>query len=295
MSSSYRRIQSNSIQYGESFVWGDNQEKKEITTADVELERAAIKKEIAKAEKDLADLKTAMAGLLCQKDVIIDEAKKSAEEIKAQAVIKAEEILAEANAQKELVINEANIEGQKQGFEVGYNDGLSKFQNDFVKQIESLELLANAAFEVKNEIIYSSETEIIELALLVAQKIVGTKFEKDSSIFKNMVQTAISLLKEKENIKIVVNPKLVEYANEVAPELAQKIDDLAQIKIVQDKTVSPDGVVVESVESRIDARISTQLDILSRTLLIDNRPSEAPSDEIEEKIALKIKKAQKND
>jgi len=236
-----------------------------------------------------------MAELLQQKDVIIDEAKKIAEETKTQAIIKAEEILAEAQAQKETVINEFKEVGQKQGYEVGYNDGLNKLQADYANQIKNIELLAKASFDVKNEIIYSSEAEILELALLIAQKIVSVKFENDVDCFRNMTQTAISLLKEKENIKMVVNPKLVEYANEIAPELAQQIENLEQIKIVQDKTVSPDGVVVESVESRIDARISTQLETLARTLLIDNRPQGELAEEIEEKITAKVKKAKKND
>jgi len=295
MSSSYRRIQGNSIQYGESFVWAAEEEKKENSLDDVVRQRALIQKEIQKAQNDLVELKNAMTELLQQKDVIIDEAKKIAEETKTQAIIKAEEILAEAQAQKETVINEFKEVGQKQGYEVGYNDGLNKLQADYANQIKNIELLAKASFDVKNEIIYSSEAEILELALLIAQKIVSVKFENDVDCFRNMTQTAISLLKEKENIKMVVNPKLVEYANEIAPELAQQIENLEQIKIVQDKTVSPDGVVVESVESRIDARISTQLETLARTLLIDNRPQGELAEEIEEKITAKVKKAKKND
>jgi len=295
MSSSYRRIQGNSIQYGESFVWAAEEEKKENSLDDVVRQRALIQKEIQKAQNDLVELKNARTELLQQKDVIIDEAKKIAEETKTQAIIKAEEILAEAQAQKETVINEFKEVGQKQGYEVGYNDGLNKLQADYANQIKNIELLAKASFDVKNEIIYSSEAEILELALLIAQKIVSVKFENDVDCFRNMTQTAISLLKEKENIKMVVNPKLVEYANEIAPELAQQIENLEQIKIVQDKTVSPDGVVVESVESRIDARISTQLETLARTLLIDNRPQGELAEEIEEKITAKVKKAKKND
>ena len=293
MSSSYRRIQGNSIQYGESFVWSDEHDQDAVKT--LSAQKALIQKEITKAQNDLAELKSSLTGLLSQKDSIIDDAKKAAEEIKTQAILKAEEILAEANSQKDAVFAESKEQGQKQGFEVGYNDGVNKVAEDFSKQIKTLELLAQASFEVKNEIIYSSESEILELALLIAQKIVNQKFDNDVTVFKNMTQSAISLLKEKENIRLVVNPKLIEYAREIAPEIAQKLETIEQIKIIQDKSVSPDGVVVESVESRIDARISTQLETLARTLLIDNRSLEKPSEEIEEKIATKIKQKQKND
>ena len=51
--------------------------------------------------------------------------------------------------------------------------------------------------------------------------------------------------------KIVVNPKLVEYAQEMAPEIASRLENIDQIKIIQDKAVSADGVVVESVSKPI--------------------------------------------
>ena len=293
MSSSYKRIQSNSIQYGESFVLsGDTEEE---TIGNLAGQKKLLQAEIEKTKAELDELKNSLQDLFQQKDHIIEDAKKAGEEIKAKAIIKAEESINEANAQRESIIEEAKAQGHKQGFEAGYNDGIEKFSSEYKKQIISLNALTNATFEIKNEIVYSSEAEILQLALLIAEKLVSVKFDKDIECLKNMTQTAISLLKEKENIKIVVNPKLLEYAQEIAPELSKNIEGLEQIKIVQDKSVSPDGVIVESVESRIDGRISTQMEILARTLLEDKSNNEALSADIEEKIAAKINKAKQDD
>lgn len=293
MSSLYKRIQSSSIKYGDSFVIsGDTEEE---TVNNLNSQKKLIQKEIEKAKADLAELKQSLSDLFNQKDSIIDDAKKSAEEIKTKAILNAEEIIAEANKTKADIENEATIQGQKQGFEAGYNDAHEQFKKDFSYQIKSLETLVGTTFEIKNEIVFSAENEIAELALLIAEKIEGAKFDKDVTAFKNMTQKALSLLNEKENIKIIVNPKLVKYAEEISPEIAQKFENLDQIKIIQDKTISPDGAIVESTTSRIDSRISTQMDTLARTLISNNIKSENIIPEIEEKITAKLEKIKEND
>lgn len=293
MSSSYKRIQSNSIQYGESFVISADTE--EETIGNLSSQKKGLQQEIDKKRSELDELKDSLKGLFQQKDHIIEDAKKAGEEIKAKAILKAEESIAQANEQKDNIINEAKAQGHKQGFEVGYNEGMEKFSFDYQKHLSALNALVNASFEVKNEIVFSAEKEILELALMIAEKVVRVKFTEDINCLKNMTQTAISLLKEKENVKIVVNPKLVKYAEEISPKLVEEIEGLEQIKIIKDKSVSDDGVVVESIESRIDARISTQLEVLARTLLIDKKINEPISDDIEEKIKVKIDKVQANE
>jgi len=289
-----RRINSSSIQYGESVVISG--ETEEETVSNLAGQKRILQREIAQTQQELEELKASLKDLFTQKDNIIENAKKTAEDINAKAALKAEEIINQANNDKVNIINEAKEQGQKQGFEAGYNDGMEQFKLDYIKQINAMEVLSNAAFEVKNEIVFSSETEILELALLIAEKVIQAKFENDTTTaLKNMTQTAISLLKEKEDLKIVVNPKLVEYAQEMAPEIASRLEDIKQIKIIQDKAVSPDGVVVESISSRIDARISTQLETLARTLLIDRKEKNLLDAEVEEKIKSKIEKVTNND
>lgn len=295
MSSSFnKRINSNFIQYGESVVISG--ETEEETVRNLSGQKRILQNEIAQTKKELEELKASLKDLFAQKDNIIEDAKKTAEDINVKAAMKAEEIINQANNEKVNIINEAKEQGQKQGFEAGYNDGMEQFKHDYIKQINAMEVLSNAAFEVKNEIVFSSETEILELALLIAEKVVQAKFDDDTTTtLKNMTQTAISLLKEKEDLKIVVNPKLVEYAQEMAPEIASRLENIDQIKIIQDKAVSADGVVVESISSRIDARISTQLETLARKLLIDRKEKNLIDEEVEEKINSKIEKVKNND
>ena len=75
MSSLYKRIQSNSVKLGESFVLSDKTEEETIVSLSVQ--KRKLSEEIEKAKKDLAELKQSLSILFEQKDSIIEEAKKS--------------------------------------------------------------------------------------------------------------------------------------------------------------------------------------------------------------------------
>lgn len=60
---------------------------------------------------------------------------------------------------------------------------------------------------------------------------------------------------------------------------------------MKDKTVSPDDVLVESIDSRIDARLSTEIEKIARILLIEEKKEEVLTDNVEEKMTEKIKEA----
>ena len=47
----------------------------------------------------------------------------------------------------------------------------------------------------------------------------------------------------------------------------QEIKNLQSIKIIEDNSVSPDGVIVETLNTRLDSRISTQIAEIAEKML----------------------------
>ena len=47
----------------------------------------------------------------------------------------------------------------------------------------------------------------------------------------------------------------------------EKIANLQSIKIIEDTSVSPDGVIVETLHTRLDSRISTQIAEIAEKML----------------------------
>ncbi|MDD3593698.1 MAG: FliH/SctL family protein [Candidatus Gastranaerophilales bacterium] len=289
----YKRIQSDSIKLGESFILSGETQEDEVKN--LTMQKKLLNDEVGILQAKIDELNDRLKDSLHQKEHMLSDAKKLVEDIKLKADIKANEIIQEASMKKEEIFQEARNEGVEEGFKKGYEDGIENFKQECIKRIESLNALTNAAFEVKNEIVFSSEKEIIELAMLIASKVVQVEFVNNAECFKNMTTTALSMLKEKEDIKIVVNPRLLEYASEFAEELKARITNLDRIKIIQDKTVSSDGVVVESLSSRIDARISSQIEKLSRVLLAAKNMDETVDEQVEKQIQSKLSKNKNKD
>ena len=216
---------------------------------------------------------------------IIEETDAKAQEIINGAENKSQIIVQTANTEADRIIEESRKKGEQEyetikdqgyneGFSKGEQDGLTKFQNDAVGAIKSLDTLASSAFEMKKNIIDSATLDIVELVSVIAEKVCHTKF--DDEILHNITIDAIKQLNDKEKITIIVNPELVENISNMSEDFKKEIPQLEYIKIVEDKSVSPDGVIIETLGTRLDSRVSVQIAEITEKMLT------GANDELEE-------------
>ena len=78
---------------------------------------------------------------------------------------------------------------------------------------------------------------------------------------------AIKQLNDKESITIIVNPKLADNINKLVPEFRKEIPKLQTLKILEDNSLSPDGVIVETPDTRMDSRVSVQIAEIAEKML----------------------------
>ena len=238
------RIKSDDIQIGNSYVLP-------IEQSNVTLQQAKVKKIIEETD---ARAQQIIGNAEDKSNIIIETANNEAQRIIEDARKKAEQEYESIKQQ-----------GYNEGFSKGEQDGLSKFQNDAIEGLKSLETLASSSFDIKRNIIDSASIDIVELVSVIADKICHTSF--DSKILYKITLDAIKLLKNKENITIIVNPLLVENINTISEKFKEEFPKLESIKIIEDSSVSPDGVIVETLNSRLDSRISTQIKELTEKML----------------------------
>lgn len=199
-------------------------------------------------------------------DSIIAEAKKQAQNIVNQANQQASEILSQASIDAENSKDLVTTEARKEGYHEGYGEGHEKIQTELESQIFNVDNFTKCKFDIKNRIIKSLHTDILDIVLSISEKICKTQLQQNRQILLNIVEYAILQLKEKENVTIIVNPEMARKIYEISDELKQKIHNLEHIKIIEDNSVSPDGTIVESVGSRIDARVSAQIEQFTQKL-----------------------------
>lgn len=250
------RIKSDNIQLGGAFV--------------VPIEQSAHNKKIQEA--------------LDKEKEIISRAEVSANEIIANAQKQAEELIETAKNEALAKVDEITQQAHQEGFDAGFQEGFEKITEEMQEQVISVNNFAQSTFDIKNNIVKSAHKDIIQLIIEIARKVCSKTFEADDQVLKEITENAIQSLKEKENITIIVNPDMAEKIYSISEELKEKIPQLESIKIVEDNSVSPDGTIVESPLSRVDSRITSQINEIAEKLMakLDSTSSEELSDNITE-------------
>lgn len=238
------RIIGKEIQYGESYVLPIEQSK-------VTLSEAKVKKILAET-----DVKAQQ---------IVDAADNKSQIIVQTANTEATRIIEEARKRAQEEYESIKSQAYQEGFQKGEEDGLMKFNQDAIDGLNALETLASSTFDMKKNIIDSASRDIIELISVIADKVCHVKF--NPQMLYQITLDAIKLLNDKENITIIVSPKLVDYVQKMVPNFRSSISNLKSLKIIEDSSLSPDGVIVETPSTRLDSRISSQIGELTQKML----------------------------
>lgn len=259
------RITNKNVKIGENYVLPLTQRsiskyeaKVESLLNDVEEEKQRLLEE---ARIEAENIKT-------RAELSVKEAQTNAESIVNNAKNEALNIIKQAEEEREKINNETQAiskQAYDEGFEQGHAAGLEKFKTDSLECIKSLDTLAASSFEIKQNIVKSADRDIVELVIAIARKITERSFDED--MLKEITLSAIAQLKNKEEVTIIVSPKLVENILKLSENFKQEVSQIKNIKIIEDSALSADGTIVETPLSRVDSRVSAQIDEIAARLI----------------------------
>jgi len=186
-----------------------------------------------------------------------------------------EEKLQELERLKELELKQLKEKELKNARDEGYKKGKSEAENALKEEVEKLKaqytssiaLLKDAAKQLadKRENVWKeSESEIINLILAVSNKIVGYEIEENRvDVIRHVVNDTLSHIGDKKVISVRLSPEDVKKMETLE---GFKIDG-EDMKIVEDKAISPGGCIVETDFGDVDSQIETRLEEVSKSLL----------------------------
>lgn len=180
--------------------------------------------------------------------------------------IESSQIIEVANKTKENVQSEAQSileASEKKGYTKGYDEGVSKgFEDtnkDFTKLLDKLKKILAETMNRRNEIIDSSEGQLIDVAILIAKRVVKILTERDKGIVVRNIQEALRRVKGRTKITIRVNIDDLEISARHKDEFYQMLDKIEGVSVLEDPNVDIGGCLIETDFGDIDARINTQL------------------------------------
>lgn len=221
----------------------------------------------AKADEIVKNAETAaFAQVKHQTDkaqIIKNEADKTAQEIIRKAQEEAQQILAQARMDEQKLYSESKRNGYDEGHEAGYQDGAEEAH----RLVSRLHTIIEGVQAKRQEILESTESQIVELVLLMTRKVVKILSENQKSVLLSNVVQALKKVKGRGDVTIRVNMDDVKLTTEHISQFIREVENVKSITVLEDSTVQRGGCIIETDFGAIDARIQSQLGELETKLL----------------------------
>jgi flagellar assembly protein FliH len=204
----------------------------------------------------------------------IKEKTNEAQKIRQDAATEVKKLVDDAKAEAQKIEKETEEKIQqieKQAYERGYKEGHEKGyvsgEEEVERLIQRLHVILSRAIDKRNEIIEESETQLINMVLLIAKKVIKVISENQKNVVINNVMQALLKLKGGGDVLIKVNPDDFDLTSSHIESFQRRLEQGKNISILEDTTVDRGGCVIETDFGQINARISSQLHEIEEKIL----------------------------
>lgn len=155
---------------------------------------------------------------------------------------------------------------RKEGLETGYKEGRQQGYQEADDQINQARQVVEKAKEDYQQIIDSSETTILEIALRIAEKIMKYKLTETPEDFLPLVKRVIAEVHDQPEVVVLVHPDQYSLVLAQKDELELLTSSKSVLTIYPQAELEPFSCKVESSFGSIDASIDSQLTELRKQL-----------------------------
>ena len=262
------------------------------------LREAEENKAQAEELRKLADeLHTQAEDLHSQAEQHVAEAKSEAEKLVADAKAESEKLIADAKAEAEKLVADAKAaadkitddawrdseellkQTRKEGYDTGYadgtedgiKDGKAKIERDLADTVRQANAKAQKtiqdAKEQTSEYFVRAEDDVVKVVMMAIDKILPQHFIDVPQVILPVVREAIRHVRDQKEIKVHVEPDSYDLVLMARSEFQSMLTDgTAIIEIVSDEALKPGDCVIETPNGGVDARLSTQLDLMKSAI-----------------------------
>ncbi|QQK76379.1 flagellar assembly protein FliH [Salicibibacter cibarius] len=201
------------------------------------------------------------------------------QKVLAKAHEEAETIIAKAKSEKEYMekemekaradldetiekaYNDAKSKGEEQGLQAGKEQGYETYQTI----IAEAKNIVTAAHEDYRQYMDGAEPTIIDLAVKLAEKILGEKLEMENH-WSQFVRQALREVKDQSEVDIFVHPDRYGETVQQREEWQALLSHTERIRFFPDEDLDKNGCLIETPYGRLVASLDDQLEVLQTEL-----------------------------
>jgi flagellar assembly protein FliH len=151
-------------------------------------------------------------------------------------------------------------EARERGHAAGLAAGLEEAQVRLAPAASALAEAVTAVAAEQEEFLIRAERAAVDLALRLAEKIVGASIDADPEAVLGVIAGSLRRATVRDHLVLEVNPDDFELVHDLADELAARVGGVRRLDVVAERRVTRGGCVVRTEEGEIDARIEQQLE-----------------------------------
>ena len=218
--------------------------------------------EPSEEEKNSLDI---LEEILVEKRNELEKIQKEAIEKINEAEAKAREIIENARILAEQESNDIKATAWEEGFSRGRQEAVENMENDIDATFLNANNILMEASHKAREIFMNNREAMIKLSFMMAEKIIKKELKDKEVLFNNLME-AMKKAQNNKELKIFVNWEQLTYGKELKEKLQNSFQGIEKIEIIEDRTVTQGGCIIETKLGKIDATIESQLDILINAL-----------------------------
>jgi flagellar biosynthesis/type III secretory pathway protein FliH len=157
-------------------------------------------------------------------------------------------------------------ETRRRAREEGYAEGLAEARAQTASAIDALAAAEQGIRSREEEFLRAAERSAVELAIAIAEKIVGGTVAARPEAVLDDVGGALLRTASRHRLAIEVNPDDLELVADSAERLAAKLGGVQRLDVVAERRIERGGCIVRTEEGEIDARIGSQLERVAELL-----------------------------
>lgn len=200
---------------------------------------------------------------LLQAARLLNEAQEEAEQIRQQAQEEKKAILASARQEAE----ELRRQAQEKGEAEGRRQGEEAVRRELADLFAAAQKVSEAALRFQEEIIRSSQQELVHLALAIAHKLVGDALAEPGRLAVQALREALLRYRPaSQTITVRVNVKDLALVESHRDEFLRLCQGTRQWRVVADEQVGEGGCLIETEQGIIDGRLESRLGLVQNAV-----------------------------
>ena len=175
--------------------------------------------------------------------------------------------------------------GEAEGRERGHAEGMHEAIGAMEELRESLAEVMQNIEAAHREAVEEAEASVVELALRIAERVIGRAVEADPSLVVDSAREAVATVMGQREVTLRVHPEDLPLLEAAMPDLLARVADLEHVHLESDDGIQRGGCIATFGQGETDATLNTKLDRIAVMLVghsVQRQDAKAPRRQEEE-------------